>query len=149
MNLYHCLIFPLVAIFRCFFYNKPKINFFCKAVITKNTKENGCITSHTEDTTALQPDLLLNGVHRWLVTKESKSSLLSSQNCPCKLQTPQWVTVVHSGSCSESGDIMFASPYYWNIRFTCLCKWWKYLHIFELHGSVSVMLCCKHSVRLK
>jgi hypothetical protein len=56
------------------------------ALTTQNTTENNCIISHSQNTTALQPNVFLTGTHRLLVI-----------NGPSQAQTTAKVTcILHS-----------------------------------------------------
>jgi hypothetical protein len=68
----------------------------CTALTTRNTTENITVfISHAQNTTALQPNLFLTGIHQLLVTNKGPSPFLSAKNCQGQLQTPQSVSVIH------------------------------------------------------
>ena len=48
---------------------------------------------HAQNTTALQPNVFLIGIHRILVTNNGRSAFLSATHCQGQLHTPQSVTV--------------------------------------------------------
>jgi len=63
-RVYHCTYhFPLIDVLRCSLDNKPKYN------------EINSTDPNTQDTTALQPNIL-TGVHRLLVTIRGQSDFL-------------------------------------------------------------------------
>jgi hypothetical protein len=45
----------------------------CTALSKQNTTENNCIISHAQNTTALQPNVFLTGIHLLLVTSKGRS----------------------------------------------------------------------------
>jgi len=49
---------------------------------TQDAAENNCVNSHAQDTTALQPNAFLTGIHQLLVTSKRRSSLFSAKLCP-------------------------------------------------------------------
>ena len=61
---------PLVSVFMCFYFNKPIFKFI----------ENNIINSHTQNTTALQSSVSLNGIHGLLVTNWEPFSFPQSRN---------------------------------------------------------------------
>jgi hypothetical protein len=65
-----------------------------KAVTIQSTKVNNCIISHAQNTTALQPNVFLTGIHRLLVTKKGQSSLPGANHCSGQLQTAQSMSVL-------------------------------------------------------
>jgi hypothetical protein len=65
------------------------------ALSTQNTTEKNCIMSHAQNTTAVQVNILLTGVHRLLVTNKGLSALPSSNHCQGRLQTPQQLSIVN------------------------------------------------------
>ena len=85
----------------CFVYNKPEAN-LCTALTTQNTKKKDGTISHAQNTTALQPNAFLTGIHRILVTKKGRSAFLSANNCQSQLQTPQSVSAHFEISGSDS-----------------------------------------------
>jgi hypothetical protein len=92
MILYHCTaFFPLLPSIRCFIY-KPKSN-ICTAVTIQNTTEKKRIISHAQYTTALQPNVLLTGIHRILPTNKRRSAFQSAIHCQGQLHTPQSLSV--------------------------------------------------------
>jgi hypothetical protein len=87
---YHCVtFFPLVAI--CWPVITRLMSNLCTSLTTQNTTENNCIISHAQNTTALQSNLFLTGIHRLLVRNKGWSGFLIENNCQGQLQTPQSV----------------------------------------------------------
>jgi len=61
--------------------------FQCTALTTQNTKKNSII-SHSQNTTALEPKVLLSGIPRFLVTNKGRSAFPSANHWQGKLQSP-------------------------------------------------------------
>ena len=62
-------------------------------LITHNTTQNNCISSHAQNTTALQADVFFTGIHRLLVTNKERSAFPSADHCQGQLQTRQSLSV--------------------------------------------------------
>ena len=56
------------------------------ALTRQNNTEIWCINSHAQDTTALQPNVFLTGLHRLLVTNKRLSTSFTSNYCHDQLQ---------------------------------------------------------------
>jgi len=69
--------FPLVAIVRCFVYNKSKVKFMCDSNHTEYYKKIWII-SHPQNTITFHPILFVIGIPHLLVTKKRRSALSST-----------------------------------------------------------------------
>lgn len=58
-----------------------------------NNTENNCIISHSQNKTALQFKVFLNGIHRLVVTNKRQSGFRSADHCQGQPQTPRSVTI--------------------------------------------------------
>jgi hypothetical protein len=56
----------------------------CTDVSIQNTTENKCVILHT---TALQPNVFLTGIHRFVVPAKRRPASLSRRNCQDQIQT--------------------------------------------------------------
>ena len=74
----------------------------CTAISTKNTTDNECFNSHAQNTTALQDNVPLTGIHRLLIRNKGRWDFPSAKDCQAQLQTPQSVSVVPLGSKSSN-----------------------------------------------
>ena len=72
-----------------FVYNKPELNFMHSSNHTGHCRNN-CTISHAQNTTALQPNVMLIGIHWLLVTNTGQSAFPGANNCQDQLQTQQW-----------------------------------------------------------
>ena len=61
----------------------------CTGLTTQKTKENNYITSHTQNTTALQPNIFSTAVYRLVVTHKGRFAFYSANHCQGQLKTPQ------------------------------------------------------------
>jgi hypothetical protein len=75
-----------------FIYKTSTVKFMHSSNHT-NTTAHSCIISHAQNTTAIQPNVFLTGIHRLLVTRKGRSSFPSANNCQGQMQTPQSVSV--------------------------------------------------------
>jgi hypothetical protein len=99
----------------------------CPALTTQNTTEHNCIILHAQNTTALQLDLFLTGIHQSLVTNKEVSAFPSANHCQGQLQSlqslyipPQCPSVYPRASARLSLDRL---P--WNLilgTFTKICR---------------------------
>jgi len=80
---------PLV---RCFVYNKPKVKFVPSSTTENINKIAGL--SHANNTTALQTNVILNSIHRLLITNKGGLTFPSANNCQGQWRTPQAVSVI-------------------------------------------------------
>jgi len=60
----------------------------CRAVTTQNVTANNFVISHAHAITALRFDVILNGIHRLLVTVNELSVFPSQKNCQGQLKAP-------------------------------------------------------------
>ena len=67
----------------------------CTALATQNTTENNCIVLHAQNASSLHPDVLLTGMHWWVVTSKGMSAFPTTNNCQGQLQTPQSLSTCH------------------------------------------------------
>jgi len=63
----------------------------CAAPTSPSNTENNCIISHSKNTTAIQPNVFLTGIHRLFVTSNRRSSIPRANTCQSQLQTPHSV----------------------------------------------------------
>jgi hypothetical protein len=66
----------------------------CTALTAQNTTQNNCIVLHSQNRTALQPNVFLNGIRWLLVTNKERSAFASPDNYQGQTQTPQSVSVL-------------------------------------------------------
>jgi len=79
----------------------------CTALTTQNTTENNCIISHAQTTTALQPNVSLNVLHRLLATDNGGSDFLHANHCQGQLQTLQSQSVLVSKLFREGQHLLY------------------------------------------
>jgi hypothetical protein len=76
----------------CSVYSNPKVKLMHSSNYTKHyRKQLYCITR--KNTTALQLDVFVTGIHRLLVTSKGRSAFPSTKNCQGQLQTLQSLSV--------------------------------------------------------
>ena len=63
------------------------------ALNTQNTTGNNCMISHAQNTTALQPNTFLAGIHRLLFTNKGRSAVFCANNFQGQVQTSYSVTI--------------------------------------------------------
>jgi hypothetical protein len=63
----------------------------CRTLTTQNTTDKNCNISHAQNTTALQPNVFLVGIHPLLFTNKGGPSFSTADNCQGQLNTPQSV----------------------------------------------------------
>jgi len=68
--------------------------------------KNNCITSHAENTTAVQPNAFLNEIHQLLFTNKGRLGFHSANICQGQLQTPQSVLVLNQYVVRVSNDVI-------------------------------------------
>ena len=79
-SIYHCMgFFPLVAICQVFSFITRLNSNLCTALTTCNAIQYNSIISHAQNTTTLQPNVLVTGLHRLLVTNKGRSALASTK----------------------------------------------------------------------
>jgi len=67
----------------------------CTVLTTQNTTENNCIVLHAQNTYSLHLDMLLTGIHWWVVTSKGRPAFPTTNNCQGQLQTPQSLSTCH------------------------------------------------------
>jgi hypothetical protein len=77
----------------------------CTALTTHNTTDNNSITSRAQNTTELQPNVLLIAIDLLLVTNNERSAFPGANHCQGQLQTPQSVTVHTCGNYRDEASI--------------------------------------------
>ena len=79
-SIYHCMAFlPLVAICQVFWFITRLMSNLCTALTTCNIIKYNRIISHAQNTTELQPNALVTGLHRLLLTNKGRSSFASTK----------------------------------------------------------------------
>ena len=72
----------------------PQLNLHT-ALTAPNATEHNFVTSHAQNTTALQSSIFLTGIHRLLVTNKERSAFPNANNCQGQLQSPRSVSVLY------------------------------------------------------
>ena len=64
---------------RCVAGNKPKVKFIHRSLTTQNITQKNNITSHPQNNIALQPNVILTGIHRLLATQKCGAAFLCTK----------------------------------------------------------------------
>jgi len=70
----------------------------CTASTTQNTAENDNITSHAQDASELQSNVLLTGIYQLLVATIRRSDFSRSQHCLSQMRSPESTAVLEFSS---------------------------------------------------
>ena len=92
----------------------------CTVLTRYSTTENKFIILQAQNTTVLQPNALLTGLHGLVFISKGRSTFPSANNSPVPMQTPQSLSVVRADFCGPRswGNEWETEPQSWVPNYT-------------------------------
>jgi hypothetical protein len=118
---------------RCFVHNTPKVETYAQ-LQPHNTTEKKCVTPHAQNTTVLQPNVLLTRLHRLLVMVTPCINDIKQFYCPTNAHNLWGVCAVHITNASKvilcrhnTDNVCTTSIYPHWTECVILAKYWLWL----------------------